>query len=166
MTEGCDACKNRRIEESMYPVSAKRIEILLVDDNSDDVTLTFEAFKESGIPSSISAVRNGEEALDYLHRRGAFDRASRPNLILLDLNLPGKSGSEVLKDIKSDESLKAIPVVILTTSRDDADIAESYRLHANCFITKPVDLERFLDVVKTIESFWFSIASLPSAPPI
>lgn len=138
-------------------------DILLVEDGSDDVALALEAFKESGISSRVSAVKNGEDAMAFLHREGVFENAPRPHLILLDLNLPGKSGTEVLGEIKGDEALKEIPVVVLTMSHDEDDIVRSYRLHANCYIAKPVDLERFLQVIRTIEFFWFSVASLPAA---
>jgi two-component system, chemotaxis family, response regulator Rcp1 len=137
------------------------IRILLVEDNPADVRLTLEALKEGKIINDLEVARDGVEALDFLYRRGAFAAALRPDLILLDLNLPKKDGREVLADIKGDEDLKRIPVVVLTTSEAEEDILGSYNLHANCFISKPVDLEQFIKVVKTIEDFWLTIVSLP-----
>ncbi len=137
------------------------IRILLVEDNPADVRLTLEALKEGKIINDLEVARDGVEALDFLYRRGAFADAPRPDLVLLDLNLPKKDGREVLADIKGDEDLKRIPVVVLTTSEAEEDILGSYNLHANCFISKPVDLEQFIKVVKTIEDFWLTIVSLP-----
>lgn len=141
--------------------SLRPIEILLVEDNPGDVRLTEEVFKGAKIRNHISVAKNGEEALDFLHKQGIYAHAPRPDLILLDLNLPKKDGREVLAEIKEDPLLKLIPVVILTTSRAQQDILKSYQLHANCYITKPVDLDQFMDVVKTIEDFWFSVVKLP-----
>lgn len=135
------------------------IEILLVDDSPADVRLTIEALKEAKIHNTIHAVYDGESALELLRRPGQ----RRPDLILLDLNLPGLDGREVLAEIKSDPELSIIPVVILTTSRAEEDVLRTYRLHANCYITKPVDLEQFIGVVRSIEQFWFSIVRLPSS---
>jgi len=137
------------------------IKILLVEDNPADVRLTIEALKEGKITNSLAVVRDGVEALDYLHRRGAHAGAPRPDLVLLDLNLPKKDGREVLAEIKEDEDLKRIPVVVLTTSKAEEDIVRSYNLHANCFITKPVDLEAFIGVVRSIEDFWLTVVALP-----
>jgi CheY-like chemotaxis protein len=142
--------------------SGKQIEILLVEDNPGDVRLTEEAFKEGKVLNKLSVVSNGEEALSFLRRQGHFSAAPRPDVILLDLNLPRKDGREVLAELKGDPDLKRIPVVILTTSSAEKDILATYNLHANCYITKPVDLEQFLEVVKSIESFWLTIVTLPS----
>jgi CheY-like chemotaxis protein len=139
----------------------KPIEILLVEDNPDDVILTREAFAESKIMNNLRVVENGEDALKYLYRQEPYAATVRPHLILLDLNLPKISGREVLEKIKQDENLMDIPVVILTTSKAEEDILKSYRLHANCYITKPVDFSKFMDIVRTIESFWFSVVTLP-----
>jgi two-component system, chemotaxis family, response regulator Rcp1 len=137
------------------------VEILLVEDNPGDVRLTREALKESKIRNNLSIVRDGVEAMAFLRREGDFTRAPRPDIILLDLNLPRKDGREVLHEIKEDDKLKRIPVVILTTSDDEHDILESYNLHANCYITKPVDLNRFVTIIKNIEDFWLTIVRLP-----
>ena len=137
------------------------IEILLVEDNPGDVRLTQEVFKEGKVRNQLSVVWNGEEALAYLRKQGRFTKAVRPDLILLDLNLPRKGGREVLAEIKSDPSLRCIPVVILTTSEAEQDIVESYNQHANCYIVKPVDLDQFIGVVKTVEGFWLQIVKLP-----
>ena len=139
------------------------VEILLVEDNEADVRLTREGIKEAKINNNLNVVYDGEEALEYLHRKGKYANATEPDLVLLDLNLPKKDGREVLQEIKSDERLKRIPVVVLTTSQAEQDILKSYNLHANCYVTKPIDLEQFIDVVKSIESFWFSIVKLPTA---
>jgi len=139
----------------------KPIEILLVEDNPDDVELTKEAFSESKLYNNIHVVGDGEEALRFLTRKAPYEEAVRPHLILLDLNLPKISGREVLEEIKKEDSLSDIPVVILTTSQAEEDIVRSYKLHANCYITKPVDLNKFMQVVQNIESFWFSVVTLP-----
>jgi CheY-like chemotaxis protein len=143
-------------------MTAQAINILLVEDNPGDVRLTREALKEGKVYNHLSVVPDGVEALHYLRRRGPYGDAVRPDVILLDLNLPRKDGREVLAEIKNDETLRRIPVVVLTTSGAEADILRSYALHANCYITKPVDLEQFITVVRSIESFWFSIVNLPS----
>ena len=137
------------------------INILLVEDNPADIRLTVEALKEGKILNELNVARDGVEALDYLFRRGAFSEASRPDLILLDLNMPRKDGREVLGEIKENADLKRIPVVVLTTSKAEEDIIRSYNLHANCYISKPVDLEQFMGVVRTIEDFWLTVVSLP-----
>ena len=139
----------------------KPIEILLVEDNPGDVRLTQEAFKENKMLNHLSVVWDGEEALAFLRQEGEYAAATRPDLILLDLNLPKKDGREVLAEIKADEHLKRIPVVVLTTSSAEQDILKSYDLHANCYITKPVDLEQFIIIVRSIEDFWLTIAKLP-----
>lgn len=137
------------------------IKILLVEDNPGDVRLTLEALKDASLPSEVDVVTDGEEALSYLRQEGDHAGIELPDLILLDLNLPRKDGREVLEEIKDDPSLKKIPVVVLTTSEAESDIVKVYELHANCYITKPVDLDRFMNVIKTIEEFWFGIVNLP-----
>ena len=139
----------------------KPVEILLVEDNPGDVDLTMEALENSKIRNTVSVAGDGEEAMAFLRRTGKHTAAPRPDLILLDLNLPKKDGREVLAEIKADEDLKRIPVVILTTSQAEEDILRSYNLHANCYITKPIDLHQFLHVVKAIEDFWLTIVRLP-----
>ena len=137
------------------------IEILLVEDNPADVRLTQEALKEEKLHNNLSVVNDGVEALAFLHREGKYADAVRPDLILLDLNLPRKDGREVLKEIKNDPNLMAIPVVVLTVSDAEKDILITYNLHANCYITKPLDLNQFSKVVKSIQDFWLSIVKLP-----
>ncbi len=137
------------------------IDILLVEDNPGDVRLTQEALKEARVRNALHVVGDGVEALAFLRRQGLYKDAPRPDLILLDLNLPKKSGHEVLTEIKSDDTLRCIPVVILTVSKDEEDIVKSYNHYANCFITKPVDLEQFLGIVKSIQDFWLTIVKLP-----
>jgi two-component system, chemotaxis family, response regulator Rcp1 len=137
------------------------IEILLVEDSAGDVRLIREALSEAKVCNIMSVVEDGVEAMRYLHKQDPYSQATRPGLILLDLNLPRKNGFEVLQEIKTDESLKLIPVVVLTTSESDQDIIKSYDLCANAYITKPVDLEQFLVVVKAIEGFWLEIVKLP-----
>ncbi|MGQ9559421.1 MAG: response regulator [Candidatus Oleimicrobiaceae bacterium] len=141
--------------------NGRPIEILLVEDNPGDVRLTQEAFRENKIRNKLNVVNDGEQALAYLRREGVYANVARPGLILLDLNLPRVDGREVLAQIKSDPELRHIPVVILTTSQAEEDIVKSYALHANCYITKPVDLERFMQVVKEVEHFWLSVVNLP-----
>jgi two-component system, chemotaxis family, response regulator Rcp1 len=143
-------------------MTAEPIKILLVEDNPGDVRLTIEALREGKVHNHLSVAIDGVQALQFLRREGEFADASRPDVILLDLNLPKKDGREVLAEIKGDESLRRIPVVILTTSKAEEDILRSYALHANCYVTKPVDLEQFMTVVRSIEDFWFSIVRLPS----
>ena len=143
------------------PKPGRPVQILLVEDNSGDVGLTLEALKEATVPNKLTVVKNGIEALSLLRRQGQHASAARPDLILLDLNLPKKDGRKVLAEIKGDDNLKRIPVVILTTSEDEKDIWESYNLHANCYIVKPLDLDRFITVVKLIEDFWLRIVVLP-----
>jgi chemotaxis family two-component system response regulator Rcp1 len=147
----------------MKPIetNAKTIEVLLVEDSPGDVRLTREAFKDAKMYLNLHVASDGAEAMAFLNHEGEHANAPRPDLILLDLNLPKKDGREVLKEIKGSQTLKSIPVVILTTSASDADILRSYRLHANCYITKPVGLEGFLEVVKSIDNFWLSVVKLP-----
>ena len=141
--------------------NGRPIEILLVEDNPGDVRLTREALKEGKLRNNLSVVGDGVEALALLRREGKFADSVRPDLILLDLNLPKKSGLEVLADIKADADLRRTPVVILTTSEAEQDIVKSYNLYANCYISKPVDLEQFMKVVKSVEEFWLTIVTLP-----
>jgi len=140
---------------------AKPMEVLLVEDSAGDVRLTREALKDAKVHVHLQVVSDGIEAMALLKREGQHVHAPRPDLILLDLNLPKKDGRQVLEEIKQSPSLKSIPVVILTTSASEADILRSYMLHANCYITKPVDLNGFLDVVKSIDNFWLSVVKLP-----
>lgn len=143
-------------------MNSRTIEILLVEDNPGDARLTLEAFKEGRVLNNITVISDGVEALAYLRRQGPkYADAVQPDLILLDLNLPKKDGREVLAEIKEDEHLKKIPVVVLTTSAAEEDVARAYGSHANCYITKPVELDRFLDVVHSIDSFWLSLVKLP-----
>jgi chemotaxis family two-component system response regulator Rcp1 len=137
------------------------IEILLVEDNPGDVRLTREALKDARVINNLHVANDGIEALDFLKRQGKHQDAIRPDLILLDLNLPKKDGREVLGEMKADPGLRQIPVVILTTSKAEEDILKTYDLHANCYITKPVDLEKFIEVISAIEDFWLSIVKLP-----
>ncbi len=139
----------------------KPIDILLVDDNAGDVRLAQEALKDSKIRNTIYVAKDGVEALAFLRRRGAHADAPRPDLILLDLNLPRKDGREVLAEIKADKDLRRIPVVILTISKSEEDILKTYNLHANCYVTKPIDLDQFIRVVRSIEDFWLTIVKLP-----
>ena len=141
--------------------TGRPIDILLVEDNPGDVRLTVEGLKESKVRNNLHVARDGVEAMEFLRREGQYTGAVRPDLILLDLNLPRMDGREVLLEIKSDAQLKTIPVVVLTTSRAEHDVLRSYELQANCYITKPVDLEQFITVVKSIEDFWFTIVTLP-----
>jgi len=147
--------KNNNIRE-------KPIEILIVDDNEGDVRLAVEAFKRNKIRNRLHSVEDGVEAMKFLRKEGKYSNALRPDLILLDLNLPKKDGREVLEEIKNDDNLKSIPVVILTISKSEEDILKTYNLHANCFITKPIDLKQFIKVVNSIENFWLTIVKLPS----
>jgi chemotaxis family two-component system response regulator Rcp1 len=136
--------------------------ILLVEDNPGDVRLVREALRESKIISQLHAVSDGKDALDFLRKQGNYANATRPDLILLDLNLPGKDGREVLSEIKIDPDLLRIPVVILTSSKAEEDIVKSYNDHANCYVTKPLDLETFIEVVEAIQGFWISVVKLPA----
>ena len=141
---------------------SRPVEILLVEDSPSDAALTREALEKGKIANNLNCVGDGVEALEYLNRQGKFANAKRPDLIMLDLNMPRKDGKEVLKELKSDPSLKTIPVIVLTTSRAEQDVLQSYQLSANCYITKPVDFKSFIDVVKSIEQFWLSVVTLPA----
>jgi chemotaxis family two-component system response regulator Rcp1 len=138
------------------------VEILLVEDNPADVRLTQEALKEGKVYNNLHWAKDGVEALEFLRRQGKHAGAPRPDIILLDLNLPKKDGREVLFEIKNDDQLKRIPVVILTTSKAEEDVLKTYNLHANCYVTKPVDLEQFIRVVRTIDQFWLTVVTLPN----
>lgn len=140
---------------------SKSVEILLVEDNPGDVRLTMEALQEGKVYNQLHIASDGVEALAFLRREGQYAQKPRPDLILLDLNLPKKDGREVLEEIKSDPDLRRIPVVILTTSQAESDILKSYNLHANCYITKPMDLEQFIYIVKSVDCFWLSVVKLP-----
>ncbi|MCX6967629.1 MAG: response regulator [Verrucomicrobia bacterium] len=142
----------------------KPIEILLVEDEPGDAYLTSEALKSARIINRLHLVEDGVEALAFLHREGSYSDAPRPDLILLDLNLPRKDGRQVLAEIKNDPLLNSIPTVVLTTSSADEDVLQSYNLRANCYITKPVDLEQFMSVIKATQEFWLSIVKLPRPP--
>lgn len=139
------------------------IEILLVEDNPGDARLTREALREGKIRNHLHHTRDGVEALAFLRREGAFAAAPTPDIILLDLNLPRKDGREVLAELKEDPRLRLVPVVVLTTSEAEQDVLRTYELHANCYITKPVDLEQFISVVRSIDDFWLSVVRLPTA---
>jgi two-component system, chemotaxis family, response regulator Rcp1 len=143
-------------------MNSRTIEILLVEDNPGDARLTLEAFKDGRVLNNLTVMKDGVEALAYLRRQGPYANAKQPDLILLDLNLPRKDGREVLSEIKADEHLMKIPVIVLTTSAAEEDIARAYSRHANCYITKPVDLDQFLRVAQSIETFWLSLVKLPS----
>lgn len=140
---------------------SRTVEILLVEDNPGDVRLTSEGLREGKISNNLSVVGDGIDAIAFLRREGQFANAPRPDLILLDLNLPRKDGREVLAEIKADEDLRRIPVVVLTTSSAEQDIVRTYDLAANCYVTKPLDFEAFVEMVKSIEDFWFTIVTLP-----
>ncbi len=143
-------------------IDGRPVEILLIEDNPGDVELAREGLRECKIRNNLHAVGDGVEASAFLHRKGAYASRPRPDLIILDLNLPKRDGRDLLKEIKEDEELKSIPVVILTTSAAEEDILRSYSLHANCYVTKPLGLDQFLQVVRSIETFWFTIVQLPS----
>jgi two-component system, chemotaxis family, response regulator Rcp1 len=140
---------------------ATPIEILLVEDNLGDMRLTEEALKEGKVYNNLHWAKDGVEAIEFLKRQGKHEHAPRPDIILLDLNLPRKDGREVLEEIKTDDDLKQIPVVVLTTSKAEEDVLRSYALHANCYVTKPVDLEKFIVVVQSIDRFWLTVVTLP-----
>jgi DNA-binding response OmpR family regulator len=145
----------------MKPADIRPIEILLVEDSPSDAEFTNEALKEAKVRNHLSIVEDGVQAMEFLRRQGRYTNAPRPDLIMLDLNLPRKDGREVLAELKADDKLKMIPVVVLTTSRAEEDIIRAYKLHANCYITKPVDFQQFLTVVRSIESFWLFVVTLP-----
>ena len=142
-------------------MQARPVELLLVEDNPGDVRLTIEALNEGRVINNLIVVKDGQEAIAFLRRQGRYAEAARPDLILLDLNLPRKGGLEVLAEIKEDPDLKQIPVVVLTTSQAEQDVLSTYRLHANCYIVKPVDLNQFMAVVQAIKSFWLAVVMLP-----
>ncbi len=143
-------------------MTAQIVKILLVEDNPGDADLVREALRDNKVCNELHVMKDGVEALAFLRRQGPHAQAPRPDLILLDLNLPRKDGREVLEEIKADPDLKRIPVVVLTTSKQEQDILSAYNLNANCYVTKPMDLDQFLHVVRSIDTFWFSIVSLPS----
>ena len=145
----------------MNLTDARTIEILLVEDSPSDTALTIEALKAGKVANTLNHVEDGVEALAYLRRQGKYSNAVRPDLIMLDLNLPRKDGREVLAELKNDLDLKTIPVIVLTTSRSDEDVLRSYQLNANCYITKPVDFEHFIEVIRSIEQFWLTVVTLP-----
>jgi CheY-like chemotaxis protein len=145
----------------MSTVLRRPIEILLVEDNAGDVRLTREALRDAQVKNSISVAKDGVEAIAFLTRAEPYTDAPRPDLILLDLNLPKKGGREVLAEIKDNPDLRRIPVVILTTSQEEKDVLAAYDLHANCYVVKPVDLEQFIAIMKSVEDFWFQIVKLP-----
>jgi two-component system, chemotaxis family, response regulator Rcp1 len=143
-------------------LSSKIMEILLVEDNPGDIRLAREAFKESKVKTRLHIANDGIEALDFLLKKGKYIDVPKPDIILLDLNLPQKDGREVLSELKIDDALKRIPVIILTTSNSEEDIFKCYNLHANCYITKPMDFENYFKIISIIEQFWFSIVQLPN----
>jgi two-component system, chemotaxis family, response regulator Rcp1 len=145
----------------MKTAEVRPIEILLVEDSPSDAEFTAEALKEAKVRNHLSLVEDGVQAMEFLRHQGRYSKAPRPDLIMLDLNLPRKDGREVLAELKADDQLKLIPVVVLTTSRAEEDVLRAYQLHANCYITKPVDFQQFLNVVRSIESFWLFIVTLP-----
>lgn len=144
-----------------HSLRERAIEILLVEDSPSDAQLALEALQSAKVANRLSHVEDGVEAMQFLRREGSYHDAPRPDLILLDLNLPRKDGRQVLEELKDDPQLKRIPVVVLTTSRAEQDVLRSYALHANCYITKPVDFNQFMDVVKSIEHFWLAVVTLP-----
>jgi chemotaxis family two-component system response regulator Rcp1 len=143
----------------------KPIEILIVEDNAADLMIMQEALLDTQFPANVHTVPNGEEAMRFLRRIGDYSNAPRPHLILLDLNMPRKNGHEVLQEIKLDRLLMRIPVIILTTSQADDDVSRAYGAHANCYIRKPVDFDKFCDIMRQIEAFWIETVSLPASPP-
>jgi two-component system, chemotaxis family, response regulator Rcp1 len=140
---------------------SRPIQILLVEDSPSDVKLTFAALRKAKVANAVTHVEDGVQAMQFVRRQGEYAQAPRPDLILLDFNLPRKDGREVLAELKSDPDLQSIPVVVLTTSKAEQDVLRAYELHANCFVTKPVNFERFLEVVQSIESFWLTVVALP-----
>jgi chemotaxis family two-component system response regulator Rcp1 len=150
------------LSERSRPRTGRIIEILLVEDNPGDVRLTREALREGKVLNNLNVATDGQEAIEFLRKEGEYGDVPRPDLILLDLNLPKKDGREILAEIKADESLKRIPIVVLTTSQAEKDVIQSYNLGVNCYVTKPVDLDQFIYVVKSIEDFWLTVVTLPS----
>ena len=145
----------------MNETPPRPIEILLIEDSPTDAKLTLKALTLAKVANHVHHVQDGVEAMEFLRRQGGYGQSPRPDLVLLDLNLPRKDGREVLGELKSDPALRSIPVVVLTTSKSDEDVLRAYDLHANCYITKPVDFTRFMDVVKSIEDFWLTVVRLP-----
>jgi two-component system response regulator len=150
-------------EQTMSPYMARPIEILLVEDSPSDTDLTIAALSRAKVRNRLSTVEDGVQAMEFLRGEGKYVQAPRPDLILLDLNLPRKDGREVLAEIKADDRLKTIPIVVLTTSQAEKDVLAAYALQASCYITKPVDFKQFLEVVEAIEGFWLTVVKLPSA---
>jgi two-component system, chemotaxis family, response regulator Rcp1 len=146
----------------MNDVSPRSILILLVEDSPSDAKLAIKALSLAKVTNKVDLVEDGVEAMEYLRQKGKYQQSPRPDLILLDLNLPRKDGREVLEELKSDADLKTIPVVVLTSSKEEQDVFRSYQLHANCYITKPVNFERFIEVIQSIENFWLSVVVLPT----
>ena len=146
----------------MNDVSPRSIRILLVEDSPSDAKLAIKALSLAKVTNKVDLVEDGVEAMEYLRQKGKYQQSPRPDLILLDLNLPRKDGREVLEELKSDADLKTIPVVVLTSSKEEQDVFRSYQLHANCYITKPVNFERFIEVIQSIENFWLSVVVLPT----
>ena len=153
--------KGASLMDPKHHAQARPAQILLVEDSPADVRLTVEALKEAKISNQLSIAADGVEAMSFLRQEGRFADAPRPDLILLDLNLPRKDGRQVLQEIKADESLRKIPVVVLTISQAEEDVLRAYDLHANCYINKPVDFDRFMEVIRQIEGFWLTIVKLP-----
>lgn len=145
----------------MIPAKARPVEILLVEDNEGDVLLTQEAFSEAKIANHIHVAMDGAEALEFLRKEDKYSDAKTPDMVLLDLNLPKKNGKEVLEEIKKDNNLKHIPVIIMTSSKSEEDVIKTYDLHANSYVVKPVNLEKFVHIVEAIENFWFTVVVLP-----
>lgn len=145
------------------PHNPRPIDILMVEDNPGDVELSLDALREGKLLNHVHVARDGEEALDFLYKRGAFTEAPTPDIILLDLNMPRMTGIDVLRIIKEDEALKHIPAVVLTSSEADRDVLQSYRLHANCYLVKPVEMDKFLAVIHTFEHFWLNVVTLPNS---
>ena len=145
-------------------MKSRKLSVLLVEDSRADARLILEVFKEESVNADVTVVRDGEEAMDFLLKRRSFKGAPTPNLILLDLNLPKKDGREVLSEIKQNTHLNGIPIIILTTSQSEDDVANCYKLQASCFVTKPIDLEKFVDVIRSLDEFWFSAVKFPPEP--
>jgi two-component system response regulator len=145
-------------------MKSKRLDVLLVEDSLADARLILEVFKEENVNADITVVRDGEEAMDFLQKRNEFEKVNTPSLILLDLNLPKKDGREVLSEIKKNHHLNGIPIIILTTSQSEDDVAKCYKLQASCFVTKPIDLDKFVDVIRSLDEFWFSAVKFPPEP--
>ena len=158
---GDEILKEWNEKQSERSLMGRPIDILLVEDNPGDIRLTVEALKEGKVTNNLLIAKDGQEALDILYRKGKYSDSPRPDIILLDLNLPKKDGREVLEEIKTDRDLMSIPVVVLTMSKTEEDILKTYQLHANCFITKPIDMSQFLSIMKLTESFWLTIVKLP-----